>query len=61
MVMLGVLVATASVCLAAPIYAHDIAHTNPFRSNLDGTTIVHGKTVPADPARRARPVWGLDG
>ncbi len=34
------------VCLAAPIYAHDIAHTDPFRSNLNGTTVVNGKTVP---------------
>ena len=33
------------VCLAAPIYAHDIAHTDPFRSNLNGTTIVNGKRV----------------
>ena len=31
-------------CLAAPIYAHDIAHTDPFTSNVDGTTIVNGKT-----------------
>ncbi len=34
------------VCLLAPVYAHDIAHTDPFQSNVSGTTIVHGKTVP---------------
>jgi peptide/nickel transport system permease protein len=33
-------------CIAAPIYAHDIAHTNPFDSNVNGTTIVDGKSVP---------------
>jgi peptide/nickel transport system permease protein len=33
-------------CLAAPIYAHDIAHVDPFQSNVNGTTIVNGKTVP---------------
>src|SRR5262249_35812648 len=34
------------LCLAAPIYAHDIAHTDPFTSNVSGTTIVNGKEVP---------------
>ena len=28
--MLGVFVAIVLLCLAAPIYAHDIAHTDPF-------------------------------
>ena len=49
MVMLGVLVVIVLACLAAPLYANDIAHTDPFRSNLDGTTIVNGKTVPVMP------------
>ena len=49
MVMLGVLVVIVLACLAAPLYAHDIAHTNPFQSNLDGTTIVNGKSVPVMP------------
>jgi peptide/nickel transport system permease protein len=35
-----------AVSFAAPIYAHDIAHTNPFDNNLNGTTIVNGKEVP---------------
>jgi peptide/nickel transport system permease protein len=44
--MLGVLVAIVVLCLAAPLYAQHVAHTDPFRSNLDGTTIVDGKAVP---------------
>jgi peptide/nickel transport system permease protein len=31
--------------LLAPVYAHDVAHTDPFVSNLSGTTVVDGKTV----------------
>ena len=34
------------VSFAAPVYAHNIAHTDPFASNLSGTTTVKGKTVP---------------
>ncbi len=32
--------------LAAPLYAHNIAHENPFPPNLNGTTTVGGKVVP---------------
>ena len=46
MTMLGVLVAIVLACLAAPLYADHVAHTDPFRSNLQGTTILNGKTVP---------------
>jgi len=35
-----------AVCLAAPLYAHYVAHNNPFAANLTGTTIVNGKRVP---------------
>jgi peptide/nickel transport system permease protein len=31
--------------LLAPVYAHNVAHTDPFVSNLSGTTVVNGKTV----------------
>jgi len=31
--------------LLAPVYAHHVAHTDPFVSNLSGTTVVNGKTV----------------
>jgi peptide/nickel transport system permease protein len=34
------------VSFAAPLYASDIAHTNPFVNNLNGTTIVNGHRVP---------------
>ena len=43
---LVVLVLVVLVCLLAPVYANDIAHTNPFASNLSGTTIVNGKVTP---------------
>ena len=33
------------VSLLAPVYAHNIAHTDPFASNLSGTTTVNGKQV----------------
>lgn len=46
MAMLGVFTLIVLLCLAAPLYARHIAHTHPFRSSLDGTTVVHGKTVP---------------
>jgi peptide/nickel transport system permease protein len=35
-----------AACLAAPLYAHYVAHDNPFATNLTGTTIVNGKVVP---------------
>lgn len=44
--MLVVLVMIVVACLAAPLYATYVAHTNPFMSNLDGTTVVNGKSVP---------------
>jgi peptide/nickel transport system permease protein len=31
--------------LMAPLYAHDIAHVDPFRANVNGTTVVHGQIV----------------
>ena len=33
------------VSLAAPLYAHHVAHTDPYASNLSGTFQLHGKTV----------------
>jgi peptide/nickel transport system permease protein len=44
--MLVVLAVIVLLSLAAPLYAHYVAHTDPFQSNLDGTTVVDGKTVP---------------
>ena len=45
MVGLGVLVFIVTICLMAPIYAHSIAHTNPFASNIQGSTFINGKRV----------------
>ncbi len=33
------------VCLLAPFYAHHVAHTHPFDSNVSGRTVVNGKRV----------------
>jgi peptide/nickel transport system permease protein len=43
--MLGVFVAIVLLCLAAPIYAHDIAHTDPFLTDPNAKTVVNGKRV----------------
>jgi peptide/nickel transport system permease protein len=44
--MAGLLVLIVALCLCAPLYARHVAHTDPFRSNVSGTTIVNGKPVP---------------
>lgn len=44
--MFAVLLVIVAACLLAPLYARSIAHTDPFRSNLQGTTLVGGKAVP---------------
>jgi len=44
--MAGVLVLVVALSLAAPLYSRYVAHTDPFRSNLDGTTLVNGKEAP---------------
>ena len=41
----AVLVFIVTICLLAPIYASHIAHVNPFTSNVQGTTTIHGKIV----------------
>jgi len=46
LVMAGLLAVIVALCLCAPLYAHDIAHTHPFQSSLDATTIANGKRVP---------------
>jgi peptide/nickel transport system permease protein len=33
------------VSFLAPVYAHHIAHTDPFASNITGTTVIDGRTV----------------
>ncbi len=44
--MAALLAVIVALCLCAPLYAHHVAHTDPFRSNLEGTTLVNGKHVP---------------
>jgi peptide/nickel transport system permease protein len=46
MVSLAVFVLIVVACLAAPLYADHIAHVDPFRSNVNGTTVIDGRTVP---------------
>jgi peptide/nickel transport system permease protein len=45
MAALAVLVLITAACLLAPVYAHDVVHTDPFRSNVSGTAVIDGKTV----------------
>jgi peptide/nickel transport system permease protein len=46
MISLVVFLLVVLACLLAPVYEHDIAHTEAFASNVSGTTVVDGKTVP---------------
>jgi len=43
---LAVILLMVTVCLLAPVYANDVAHVDPFRSNLLGTIVLHGRAVP---------------
>ena len=45
MIALAVLCLILAACVMAPLYAHLVAHTNPFKSNLDGMVSIHGKPV----------------
>ena len=46
MAALVVLVLVVLASLAAPLYAGSVAHTEPFTSNISGTTLEGGKQVP---------------
>jgi peptide/nickel transport system permease protein len=46
MAALVVLVVVVLACLAAPLYASSVAHSDPFTSNISGTTVEAGKQVP---------------
>src|SRR5438128_10221934 len=46
MAMVAVFVVIVALCLAAPLYARYVAHTDPFQSHLSATTILNGKRVP---------------
>ncbi|HEY0387219.1 MAG TPA: ABC transporter permease [Gaiellales bacterium] len=43
---LALFVLIVVISFGAPIYAHDIAHTDPFESNLNGTTLIDGQRKP---------------
>src|SRR5262249_27577182 len=43
--MLALFIVILVGSLLAPVYAHDVAHTDPFVPNLTGTTDVNGKQV----------------
>src|SRR5215472_12494 len=46
MASLGVFLLIVVLCLAAPLYANNVAHVNPFPPNLNGHTVVNGRVVP---------------
>lgn len=45
MLSLAVLLAIGLACLAAPLYARYLAHTDPFTSNVAGTLLLDGRQV----------------
>jgi peptide/nickel transport system permease protein len=45
MAALALLVLITAACLLAPVYAHSVAHVDPFRSNVSGTTVIDGRSV----------------
>lgn len=45
MVAAALLLLVLALTLTAPLYAHHVAHVDPFNSNLAGRTIVDGKKV----------------
>src|SRR3954454_10001053 len=46
MFSLAVFLLVVVACLLAPFFEHSVAHTDAFTSNVSGSTIVHGKSVP---------------
>ena len=50
----------AGICLAAPLWAHDVAHTNPYKNHLTDTVVVGGKKtdVVAPDGVPIGPTWG---
>jgi peptide/nickel transport system permease protein len=46
LVALAGFVVIVVACLAAGWYAHSVAHTHPFSSTVDGTTLINGKQQP---------------
>jgi peptide/nickel transport system permease protein len=57
------------ICLAAPLYADHVAHTDPFKNHLTDTIVINGQTkdvvapdgVPIGPTYHGRFLLGADG
>jgi peptide/nickel transport system permease protein len=57
------------ICLAAPLYADHVAHTDPFKNHLTDTIVINGQTkdvvapdgVPIGPTYHGRFFLGADG
>jgi len=60
MIALGVLLFMVVVTLLAPLYAHDIAHDNPFASNLQGRIKIGNQLPQRDAGQYPRPRLGRD-
>jgi peptide/nickel transport system permease protein len=65
----GVFVVIVLVCLSAPLYAHHVAHTDPFQNHLTDQITINGKLtdvvapdgVPIGPTWQGRFFLGADG
>jgi peptide/nickel transport system permease protein len=53
LVAAGCLAVIVLACIAAPLYAHYVSQTDPFRSNVNGTTVVHGHREAVVPANQS--------
>jgi peptide/nickel transport system permease protein len=65
----AVFVVIVAISLAAPLWAHDVAHTDPFKNHLTDTIVINGQMkdvvapdgVPIGPTYHGRFFLGADG
>jgi peptide/nickel transport system permease protein len=65
----GLFVLIVAICIAAPLYADYVAHTDPFKNHLTDTIVINGQTrnvvapdgVPIGPTYHGRFFLGADG
>src|SRR3954465_1497104 len=65
----GLFVLIVVICLAAPLWADQVAHTDPFKNHLTDTIVINGQTrnvvapdgVPIGPTYQGRFFLGADG
>jgi peptide/nickel transport system permease protein len=65
----GLFILIVVICLAAPLYADHVAHTDPFKNHLTDTIVINGQTrnvvapdgVPIGPTYHGRFFLGADG